>query len=249
MNYSNQKQLLYETAHFIRTNVLELDDKTPCNIVKICRENRLSDVAFLPFKTSGLRGMAVLSEMEGQDIILLNEKLTYYERNFYCAHELMHLLIHRKAGGATFQCYQTIHPNQNSFLEWQANEGGAELVIPYRDFFIVVKQNLDKLHTSVDYKKFKLQLMERYGVSKTVVDIKFESLKYELYQYLSGIPIDHIQFLSFSAQQRHNISVPSFNDIEKKLFYKELQEIVKRKKDPPRLFRAAERKSIVLDKK
>ena len=231
MNYSNQKQLLYETAHFIRTNVLELDDKTPCNIVKICCENRLSDVAFLPFKTSGLRGMAVLSEMEGQDIILLNEKLTYYERNFYCAHELMHLLIHRKAGGATFQCYQTIHPNQNSFLEWQANEGGAELVIPYRDFFIVVKQNLDKLHTSVDYKKFKLQLMERYGVSKTVVDIKFESLKYELYQYLSGIPIDHIQFLSFSAQQRHNISVPSFNDIEKKLFYKELQEIVKRKKD------------------
>ena len=83
----------------------------------------------------------------------------------------------------------------------------------------------------MDYKKFKLQLMERYGVSKTVVDIKFESLKYELYQYLSGIPIDHIQFLSFSAQQRHNISVPSFNDIEKKLFYKELQEIVKRKKD------------------
>ena len=231
MNYSNQKQLLYETAHFIRTNVLELDYKTPCNMIELCRKTGISKIEFLPFKTVGLRGMAILSENNSGDIILLNDKLSNSERNFYCAHEMIHLFMHRNTGGSTFQCYQTVHPNQDSFLEWQANECGAELVIPYRDFFKIVKQNVDSMHTSMDYKRLKLHLMERYGVSKTVIEIKFESLKYELYQYLHGTHMDRIEFLSSTAQQRRNISVPSFNDIERKLYYKELQKIVKNKKD------------------
>lgn len=67
-----------------------------------------------------------------EDIILLSSRLTCRERGFYAVHEWLHLCWHRDASKSPFLCGEYRFPQQDSFLEWQANEGAAEILMPWR---------------------------------------------------------------------------------------------------------------------
>jgi hypothetical protein len=54
-----------------------------------------------------------------------------------------------------------------------------------------------------------------------VITIRFESLKYEIYQYLNGVPLDRLDILSRKQLWKRGIQIRSFNDIEKSLLQEE----------------------------
>mgnify|MGYP001014783522 CR=1 FL=1 len=54
-----------------------------------------------------------------------------------------------------------------------------------------------------------------------MITIRFESLKYEIYQYLNGVPLDRLDILSRKQLWKRGIQIRSFNDIEKSLLQEE----------------------------
>ena len=58
-------------------------------------------------------------------------------------------------------------------------------------------------------------------MTETVIKYRFESLKYEINQYLNGTPLNEIEILSLNKQRVKGINIKSLNDIEDDLFWKE----------------------------
>lgn len=58
---------------------------------------------------------------------------------------------------------------------------------------------------------------DMFNVTRTVIEYRLESLKYEIHQYINGIPLRDIKMLSLSQQKRQKINIKSLNDIEKEL--------------------------------
>lgn len=192
-------------------------------------ENDYVIIQKLSFKTNGLRGMAVMGEKTYKDIILLNSQRDESEQNFDCAHELIHLSLHRNEQVKTFNCFEKVKPNQNKFLEWQANEGAAELIVPYRLLLPKVKEKYDKLNSWQQIRKFKEDLAIQFNVTGTVMRFRLESLKYEIEQYVSGTKLDDIEIISNTAQTQKGVNSVSLNQIEEKDFFNELNIFIKKK--------------------
>ena len=47
--------------------------------------------------------------------------------------------------------------------------------------------------------------------------IRLESLKYEIYQYLNGVPLEELEFLTRNEQERRGIRVESLLDFRKRI--------------------------------
>lgn len=208
------KKGLYESVGVFRRAVLGITYQDyplhPIEVAESKMDNLAIDVA--PFRSRTLRGMAVIAENEHEnDVILINKHLSPTERNFYCAHELMHLALHRYEHGKQFSCYDDLKPNQNPILEWQANEGAAELLLPYQMLLPIIKSA--DLTTEKDILSVKNKLSRYFGVTLSVVELRLESLKYELYQYLNGVPLEHVKILSKKQQEQRGIVVQSLNDL------------------------------------
>lgn len=167
----------------------------------------------VPFKTKGLRGMAIVGEAPDPDIILLNAARTIMEQNFDCVHEMVHLFKHRKLDKKTFNCFDKVAATQDPFLEWQANEGAAEFLVPYSIFIPLAKEFLDFSFTKINIDAFKTYASNIFKVPPAVIKYRLDSLKYEMYQYYAGIDIKNIKILSMHQQAKLNIAVISFNDI------------------------------------
>lgn len=227
------KKDLYESVSVFRRAVLGITYQDyplrPIEIAKSRMDNLAIDVA--PFRSRSLRGMAVIADnVYENDVILINEHLSPTERNFYCAHELMHLALHRYEQGKQFSCYDDLKPNQNPILEWQANEGAAELLLPYQMLLPIIKSA--DLSTEKDILSLKNKLAKYFGVTLSVVELRLESLKYEIYQHLNGVPLKHIKILSKKQQEQRGIVVQSLNDMAITLKHKEQREkMLKRKSE------------------
>lgn len=170
-------------------------------------------VQALPFKTPGFRGVAVPGVTPGQkDIILLNSSRDSYQQNFDCAHEMMHLCLHSKIKRDPFVCQDEYKPNQDAFMEWQANEGAAEYCVPYLILLRMIKERYDDIckFTGTDFEAYCQELSEVFMVPKMVIKIRIESLKYEIYQYTEcGIPLNEVKLMSKKELERNRIKVPS----------------------------------------
>lgn len=172
-------------------------------------------VGSIPFKTPGLRGMAFVGDAPAPDSIVLNSRRNELERNFDCGHETVHLSLHRHLEQKTFNCFDDeVHADQDPFLEWQANEGSAELLIPHTVFLPLVKIYFG---TKPDYnsvEKFKCMASKLFGVPPAVIKYRLESLKYEIVQYYAGVKILDMQILSKRQQEKRGIYITSFNRIK-----------------------------------
>lgn len=110
-------------------------------------------VVFYPLE--GVRGF--YQYFQRNNIIYIDERLSYKEKMFVCAHELGHMLLHKKAN-ALFMDSRTYFVS--SKYENEANSFAAELLIP--DSFIIEHQDLTKSQLArlagheekiMDYKK------------------------------------------------------------------------------------------------
>lgn len=170
-------------------------------------------VTAVPFKTRGLRGMAAVGEKPDPDVILLNNARTQREQNFDCSHETMHLALHRRTGRKTFNCYNIPVPNQDPFLEWQANEGAAEFLMPYVEFIPMLRDTVGSRPTHMAIKYFTELAGDTFLVPEAAIKFRLENLKYEIFQYYSGVDLSDIQVLSKKQQERQGLYLRSLNDI------------------------------------
>ena len=126
----SEKRKLYQQVDRLRTK-WGYTPRQRFDIIQLTSSSERISVEYHAFKTLGLCGVAMVGEKK--DSILLNSKRSTIEQNFDCGHELMHLYLHRHCADS-FNCFMHSKPQQNTFLEWQANEGSAQLLVPYQDF-------------------------------------------------------------------------------------------------------------------
>lgn len=210
MNYI-KKADFYNKISKLR-NQWGFDDNTyKIDFVTLCRQKGI-EVGAVPFFTPGLRGMASLSTGTQKDVIILNTARNKFEQNVDCTHEFIHINFHKSEGYQSFKCFEKAQPNQNEYLEWQANEGGAELNVPYMTLLPKIKKNYHLLNTYNDIIHFKEELVQEYHVTSAVIEYRLESLKYEIEQFVNGISIQNLRILSYNSQIKHGIKIKSLND-------------------------------------
>ena len=218
--YYSKSNLYREIANFKTFLGLEKNEYG-IDLIDLCIKSG-TIIKFLPFKTQGLRGMCIIGDEEQEDVILLNENRNKYEQNFDCGHETIHLALHRNEGFETFNCFEKVKDTQNHFLEWQANEGAAELFIPYKIFLPIVKE---KIGFSTDHsviESAKTEMAQIFHVPDAVIKYRLENLKYEIFQYLNGVKLDYIEILSLHQQKQRGIKVDSLNTVSDIDFTKRL---------------------------
>lgn len=213
------KENLYNEIHRLKHSMGFEPEEYNIDLTSYCKTK--IHLEELNFTTKKLRGMAVVGDSENKDIILLNANRTHTEQRFDCGHEVVHLAFHRNIKQKIFNCLDEPTIKQDSYLEWQANEGAAEFFVPYRSLLPLVKSRYEELDSWAVMQFFKAELAETYNVSLGVIHYRLESLKYEIAQYVSGISIDDVKILSHTQQAKKKIKVSSINDKEMQLYLSE----------------------------
>ena len=202
------KAALYRRVALLRGQWGLAEESCPFNVPAFLPQVLPLKVQRQSFETAGLCGLAFLGPR--QDTIILNSARTPAQQNFDCAHEAIHLALHRSALPELLHCFETPRKSTLPALEWQANTGAAELLVPYRLFLPLVKQALPQLaKTPGGIYALRQDMAERFAVPEATIAFRFEDLRYELYQYLQGTPLDALVFLSAAQQKKRGISVPS----------------------------------------
>ena len=190
--------------------------KYPLDIFELCDRIKNVEIAAIPFNTKNLRGIVHIAENANENhVILINSNNSKLEQNYHGFHEFAHILTADEPG-VTINCLEEIKPNQTDYIEWLANEGAAELVMPYKEILPYIKEGIkyyDKC-TSCPVYALTSDMSSKFGVTSTVAQYRITSLSYEIWQYLNGTPIERIRILSHSEQQRRNIKIESLFDIE-----------------------------------
>lgn len=192
-----EKEKLYKHVDFYR-NLLGIPLDQPIKLVDVLSPYSQFDVEFRNFKTRGLCGVAMVGNKS--DTIVLNSNRTSEEQNFDCGHEFLHLVIHRKMQDS-FNCFTKTKPQQDTFREWQANEGSAQLLVPYQDFIPRFLNLLGSGAPDIQY-----TLAEYYHVTPQVISIRLDSLSYEIDQYKVGTRLDCLELLSRTQRIRRGIA-------------------------------------------
>ena len=133
------------------------------------------------FSTPAFRGLLVTSPDKARAIIVLNSLRSEEEQMFDLTHELVHYALHP--------------PTTDSGLydpgfEWEADEGAAELLLPYRDFLSFYK-NIRSLYIA-DEDRAVRALAKEFSVTPGMVKTRLLSLSPEIAQLEAGTPIENI---------------------------------------------------------
>jgi len=212
-NYLTKEQL-YSYIHQYKRR-LGLDyNEYGFNMIQLCKQKGVM-LEQLAFKTKHLRGMASIGDTPDDDVILLNSRRNEVEQNFDCGHEYVHLCIHRNLDKKIFNCIDAVYVKQDEYIEWQANEGAAEMLIPYKEFLNLVKNGPFNINDPFGIACLKDFAAELFNVTNKVIECRLESLKYEIYQYLNGTSLNDIKMLSLAQQKRQKINILSLNDKER----------------------------------
>ena len=193
----SEKEKLYEHVDFYR-DLLGLPSNQPIILVDVLAPYVQFDIECCNFKTPGLCGVAMVGAKT--DTIVLNSNRTSEEQNFDCGHEFMHLITHRRLQDS-FNCFTKAKPQQNTFHEWQANEGSAQLLVPYQDFIPRFSKLLDSRALGIQY-----TLADHYHVTPQVINIRMDSLAYEIDQYRKGTRLDCLELLSRTQRRQRGIT-------------------------------------------
>lgn len=163
---------------------------------------------------SRLIGGVLAKKMGGTSYMRINGRRCAEQQRFDCAHELIHFHFH--PDDMTFTCYDLASGLvfQDKYMEWEANEGAAELLMPYRLFVPIVGD----LYTAVAHGEGVLlashgsiisYLMQLFGVSAQMVRMRMDGLAYEIYQYVKGVSVDDLRVLSRREQRKAGLNAPS----------------------------------------
>ncbi|SHN88239.1 ImmA/IrrE family metallo-endopeptidase [Desulfitobacterium chlororespirans] len=142
---------------------------------------------------------------EKHSFIGLNSCRTYFEQNFDCMYELFHFWKH------PINTYTCLSVPRDTYLEWEANEGAAEMLVPYYKFIPEVcdiYHHITNNHQQIDYLNY---FAQKYFVTPRVIQFRIKSLSYELSQYINGVSLSNLKIISKKHQERLGINVPDFS--------------------------------------
>ena len=210
---NNAKEKLYRFVEQLRGSLGVTPLGGPISAIELCR--RQAEIEYHSFTTPGFCGAAFIGSVS--DTVILNSARTPYEQNFDCGHEIIHLTKHRNQNGGIFKCFSR---GQDDYLEWEANEGAAQLLVPYQDFiprflcclrFHTVFQN----NSSGGFNPNSIQesLASYYQVSPQVINIRLSSLSYEIDQYRRGVPLESIELLSRNQREKRGIRCTCYSAV------------------------------------
>lgn len=123
-------------------------------------------------------------------VILINEKIQ--TPNFVLSHELMHLLLTLNSQPFSCSLKESFLSSKYSYEEWRANEGSAELLIPYSSFL----PDYDFFSKKYSPQKCIDVLAQKYCVPKNAIKYRILNLENEYLQYSQGIDIEDINIVS-----------------------------------------------------
>jgi len=135
--------------------------------------------------------------------IALNANHSNLMKNFDCMHELIHYFLHEHKDHFQCICPNKKYIKQISYLEWQANEGAAQALVPYQ-IFIPKYVAFSKHHKEYTWSiKAIRYLSDYFQVSESVIEKRIENLKYEIFQYFClERDIKDLEILSFSRLEK-----------------------------------------------
>ncbi len=206
INYCT-KEDLYQYVNGIKGKMGIDPQKTGIDFYEECQKLNGIKMEVVDFTDRSLRGLSVPK----QNIILLNSSRSPIERNFDCAHEFIHVVKHKKEVFQTFNCFDKLRPQQNPYLEWQANEGAAEMLVPYKLFIPMFCEHVEKCNCGYEYYYLKEYLAKHFNVPLAVIELRIDNLRYEIQQYETGCDISKLRILSNSQQSRRGIAATSYN--------------------------------------
>ena len=177
----DDKKSLYEKIENIR-KALELKKENNSNLKNIIESNNIAKIVIGDI---GNFSGALDKKINTKPVILLNKNSN--NLNFVLAHELVHLFI--TPLDSAFKCYNSKEYLKSNYEEWRANEGAAELLLPYKEFI----PDYSYLLLYKNYKDCLEELSKIYSVSKQVIEYRIKNLSQEIHQYLSGVDIENIK--------------------------------------------------------
>lgn len=198
----NAKEELYQYVDSLREK-FSIAVGQPIDSLDLCYQNGSTDIIYHSFEADGFCGAAYAGKKK--DTIILNNARSASEQNFDCGHEIIHLTKHRNLQDGIFNCFISGH--QDSFLEWEANEGAAQLLVPYQDF---IPRFWCYLNAPCPPQNIQGLLADYYRVSQQVINIRIESLSYEIDQYKEGTQLDCLELLSRRQRQKRGIITTSY---------------------------------------
>ena len=157
----------------------------PLDIKSLVKRENI-ELSFTSFESDSIGAMLYKDSFSA---ILVNSNKSPLDQRFDLAHELIHFWFHPSQTSFSFQ-----KPHlRDKEKEWQANEGAAELLLPYKDFiprFVktakYVEENYEPLEEVYN------ELARFYKVMPIVVDYRIRNLESEILQYINGTPIERI---------------------------------------------------------
>ena len=194
------KAQLYKTINDVRSESFLFYD-LPIDSKKIADGIERITLEILDFSTPRIGG--VLMKGEKHSFIGLNSCRDSKEQNFDCMHELFHFWVH------PYNTYTCSSIPRETYIEWEANEGAAEILIPYYRFIPEVYDIYCYINTYPTF-NYLNYFSERYFVTQRVVQLRINTLSYEIIQYANGIPLENLNILSKRAQRCSGINIPDF---------------------------------------
>lgn len=207
INYMSKEEL-YLLLDFIRFNFnISIDE--PFNVPHFCKHyfKDLIDFEFHEFNDKKIGGFLVKNKIPEKSFIVINISKDNYSTLFDLTHELMHFLLHPEDRNTYIS--NTLSDIDN--FEWQANEGAAELLVPYKKFIPIFCSKISNCSNNKQYSMLIDELANRFVVSPAVIDYRISGLKYEINQFEKGTDIEHIELLSKRAQEVKGIHINSYS--------------------------------------
>lgn len=205
------KANLYEEVDIIRRNydIQAWPVDTYKLVNQICINPRIEVLAFRSVLICGMLSRGITNTVIG-----LNQRHNGRQQNAYCMHELMHYLWHPGMGEVKIS--YSIATDRDSYIEWQANQGAAEMLMPHRDFIpSFVNELFDKRNygQKLDFCYIPTILANKYKVTPKMAEYRINDLMYETSQYLKGTDLNNLRILSHTKQVEHGVEYGNFNSM------------------------------------
>jgi len=212
------KQDVYCAADIIRIELEKPNKKSINPFSIIFKYPETLKLQYHSFDSDKIGGFIIKNNPNvSHSLITLNDTRAPESIKFNCCHELVHFFTHPCDSYTCASFVKDLDP-----FEYQANEGAAELLAPYRDAvpFIAEQWELARIISekeprwgALPYAFIILRVSQRYDVSEWIAEYRISSLTYEAYQYINGKDIDHLDIISKRKQDEMGIELPPLSTL------------------------------------
>ena len=203
--------LYREVAKLRQKYDIDISDEKPVDAFSLANKICVNpQIKILPFNTSAICGM--LYKGEKVTVIGLNARHNAAQQKNSCLHELLHYEWHDEIDKR--RICKNMADTANDYVEWQANQGAAELMMPYMRYIPDFVRELtvpENYRTKQDFCFIPHILAAKYAATPLMAEYRINDLMYEIRQYIKGRPLEQLSIISHREQTRRAMHPGSFS--------------------------------------